>query len=164
MKALHQGEACSAAVKGGRGAGRGGLGNGDSLSGSWRNEAQGPVALSSGPALLLAWHPSPGFWGGPAHWLSLSCTLHFSNRRPFWFQVTNWAFHSFSHSCFPLGPSRIPFGVGEVRAGDAITRLQNCTQMPGPNAGSEGQQRDGQRYLPTFVRGLALQAAGGGPT
>lgn len=31
--------------------------------------------------------------------------------------------------------------------------------MPGANTGSQGQQRDGQRHLPAFVRGLALQAA-----
>lgn len=36
--------------------------------------------------------------------------------------------------------------------------------MPGANTGSQGQQRDGQRHLPAFVRGLALQAAGGGTT
>lgn len=87
VKALHQGEACSAAFGGGQGEGRVGLDNGGSLSGSWKNKAKGSATLSSGPALLLARHPSPGFWGCLVHWLSLSCTLPFFNRRAFWFQI-----------------------------------------------------------------------------
>lgn len=62
--ALLQGEACCAVVRSGQGW-RDGLDSGGSLSRSWRNRAKGPAALSSGPALLLAGHPSPGFWGCP---------------------------------------------------------------------------------------------------